>query len=65
MANETVKKGFAWLIGVVKEASASFQSQAITDEGGYYTTNTVEGALQEIGAELSGVNTLIGSGEIT
>ena len=43
----------------------SFQTQSITDTGGYYTTDTVEGALQEIGAELTGVNTLIGSGVIT
>ncbi len=65
MAHEAEKKGFAWLIGYVKEALGSFQTQAITDTGGYYTTDTVEGALQEIGAELSGVNTLIGSGVIT
>lgn len=32
----------------------SFQTQSITDTGGYYTTDTVEGALQEIGAELVG-----------
>lgn len=41
------------------------QEKAITDMGGYYTTDTVEGALQEIGAELAGVNTLIGTGVIT
>ena len=41
------------------------QNQAITDAGGYYTTDTVEGALQEIGAELAGINTLIGSGVIS
>lgn len=41
------------------------QTKAITDTGGYYSTDTVEGALQEIGAELAGVNTLIGSGVIT
>ena len=28
----------------------SFQTQSITDAGGYFTTDTVEGALQEIGA---------------
>lgn len=43
----------------------SFQTQSITDTGGYYTTDTVEGALQEIGAELAGVNTLIGTGVIS
>lgn len=41
------------------------QMRTISDQGGYFTTDTVEGALQEIGAELSGVNTLIGSGVIT
>lgn len=29
---------------------ADYQAKAITDTGGYYTTDTVEGALQEIGA---------------
>lgn len=38
--------------------------KAITDTGGYFTADTVEGALQEIGAELSGINTLIGTGVI-
>lgn len=41
------------------------QTKAITDTGGYFTTDTVDGALQEIGAELAGVNTLLGSGVIT
>ncbi len=43
----------------------SLQTSSITDSGGYFTTDTVEGALQEIGAELAGINTLLGSGEIT
>lgn len=43
----------------------SLQPSSITDTGGYFTTDTVEGALQEIGAELAGINTLIGSGEVT
>lgn len=30
----------------------SLQSESITDRGGYFTTDTVEGALQEIGAEV-------------
>ena len=38
------------------------QSESITDSGGYFTSDTVEGALQEIGAELAGINTLLGSG---
>lgn len=41
------------------------QSKTITDSAGYFTTDTVEGALAEIGAELAGVNTLLGSGVIT
>ena len=44
---------------------AALQTKAITDTGGYYTTDTVEGALQEIGAEIAGVNTLIGTGVIS
>ena len=32
----------------------SLQSESITDTGGYFTTDTVEGALQEIGAGLAG-----------
>lgn len=40
------------------------QKTSITDEDGYFTTDTVEGALAEIGAELAGINTLIGSGVI-
>ncbi len=35
---------------------------AITDEGGYFASENIEGALQEIGAELSGINTLLGTG---
>jgi hypothetical protein len=35
---------------------------AITDEGNYFTSENIEGALQEIGAELSGINTLLGTG---
>lgn len=49
----------------VQTVVAPLQTKAITDTGGYYTTDTVDGALQEIGAELAGVNTLIGSGVIT
>jgi len=47
------------------QSLADYQTKAITDAGGYYTTDTVEGALQEIGAELAGVNTLIGTGVIS
>lgn len=47
------------------QSLADYQPKSITDTGGYYTTDTVDGALQEIGAELAGINTLIGSGVIT
>lgn len=40
----------------------SKQSKAIADTGGFFTSDTVEDALQELGAELSGINTLLGSG---
>lgn len=46
-------------------SETSLQTSSITDTGGYFTSDTVDGALQEIGAELAGVNTLLGSGEIT
>ncbi len=36
---------------------ASLQTSSITDTGGYFASDTVEGALQEIGAELAGINT--------
>ena len=32
------------------------QTKAITDTGGYFTTDTVEGALQEIGGQLAGLD---------
>lgn len=38
------------------------QSKSIADTGSYFTTDTVEGALQELGAELAGINTLLGTG---
>lgn len=41
------------------------QKQAISDQGNYFTADTVEGALQEIGAALSGLGTLLGSGVIS
>lgn len=43
----------------------NLQPKTIADTAGYFTTDTVEGALAEIGAELAGVNTLLGSGVIT
>ena len=49
----------------IDEKATVFQTKSITDSGGHFTSDTVEGALQEIGAELAGVNTLLGSGEIT
>ena len=54
------------LDGITAEKVTEWDSKnSITDSGGYFTSDTVEGALQEIGAELAGINTLIGSGEIT
>lgn len=53
------------IVALVKTAISTLQAKSITDTGGYYTTDTVDGALQEIGAELAGINTLIGSGVIT
>lgn len=46
----------------INEKATVFQSKSITDSGGHFTSDTVEGALQEIGAELAGLNTLLGSG---
>lgn len=43
-----------------KKIKDDFQTKAITDEGDYFSSNTVEGALQELGAELSGLGTLLG-----
>ena len=46
----------------LESSIATLQTKSITDTGGYFHTDTVEGALQEIGAELAGINTLLGSG---
>ena len=46
----------------VDEKATVLQSKSITDSGGHFTSDTVEGALQEIGTELAGLNTLLGSG---
>ena len=46
----------------VDEKATALQSKSITDSGGHFTSDTVEGALQEIGTELAGINTLLGSG---
>ena len=43
-----------------KKIKDNFQTKVITDEGGYFSFNTVEGVLQELGAELSGLDTLLG-----
>ena len=47
------------------QSLTAYQTKVITDTGGYFTTDTVEGALQEIGAEIAGINTLIGTGVIS
>lgn len=38
---------------------SGLQTKAITDTGGYFTTDTVEGALQELGAALDGLDTAL------
>ena len=43
----TLRDDNTWVI-----SETSLQSESITDTGGYFTTDTVEGALQEIGAEI-------------
>lgn len=43
-----------------QKIKSDFQTKSITDTGNYFSTDTVEGALQEIGAELSGLATLLG-----
>ena len=51
------------LDGITAEKVTEWDSKnSITDSGGYFTSDTVEGALQEIGAELAGLNVLLGSG---
>ena len=46
----------------IDEKATALQPKSITDSGGHFTSDTVEDALQEIGAELAGINTLLGSG---
>lgn len=43
------------------EIDSGKQSTTITDTGGYFTTDTVEGALQEIGSMLDGTDTALDS----
>lgn len=43
-----------------KKIKDDFQTKVITDAGGYFSSNTVEDVLQELGAELSGLGTLLG-----
>ena len=51
------------LDGITAEKVTEWNSKnSITDSGGYFTSDNVEGALQEIGTELAGINTLLGSG---
>ena len=38
---------------------SGLQTQNITDAGGYFSTDTVEAALQQLGSELDGVATLL------
>lgn len=48
--------------GVIHTINGANIAQKITDKGGYFASDTVEGALQEIGAELTGVAALLGNG---
>lgn len=43
-----------------KKIKDDFQTKVITDAGDYFSSNTVEGVLQELGAELNGLDTLLG-----
>ena len=43
----------AWVENYINEKAAALQTKSITDTGSYFTTDTVEGALQEIGAHLN------------
>lgn len=58
--SEDAAKGYAEAAESAAEAAntalAGKQSTSITDAGGYFTVDTVEGALQEIGAQLSGLD---------
>lgn len=45
----TLRDDNTWVV-----SETSLQTSSITDSGGYFTTDTVEGALQEIGAGLAG-----------
>ena len=40
-------------------AVTGIQTQAITDAGGYFTTDTVEAALQQLGSTVDGIETLL------
>lgn len=57
-----LKADTAAIQSYINEKVAALQPKSITDSGGHFTSNTVEGALQEIGAELAGINMLLGSG---
>ena len=58
----TLKADTATIQNYINEKVAALQPKLITDSGGHFTTDTVEGALQEIGTELACINTLLGSG---
>lgn len=58
----TLKADTVTIQSYINEKVAALQPKSIADSGGHFTSDTVEGALQEIGAELAGINTLLGSG---
>ena len=58
----TFKADTVTIQSYINEKVVALQPKYIADSGGHFTSDTVEGALQEIGAELAGINTLLGSG---
>ena len=58
----TLKADTVTIQSYINEKVAALQPKSIADSGGHFTSDTVEGALQEVGAELAGINTLLGSG---
>ena len=52
----TMPEGYDIMFDITEDDTPGvFQTISITDPGDYFTTKTVEGALQEIGAELNGL----------
>ena len=58
----TFKADTVTIQNYINEKVVALQPKYIADSGEHFTSDTEEGALQEIGAELAGINTLLGSG---